>query len=90
MTPALRERGLIKQMEEEVATAGLGEWFNGNLEDIPESWSGPNSDTSETQDCMRVTNLMTIRGCYLPLLVSGLKDPSITYKLIPLEGFTLT
>ena len=25
MTPALRERGLIKQMEEEVATAGLGE-----------------------------------------------------------------
>ena len=28
-TPALRERGLIEQMEEEVVEAGLRGWFNG-------------------------------------------------------------
>ena len=28
-TPALRERGLVEQMEEEVREAGLGGWFNG-------------------------------------------------------------
>ena len=45
-----REEGLIAQMEREAAEAGLGGWFNGNLEDVPESWSGANSDTSASQD----------------------------------------
>ena len=43
-SPMLREEGLITQMEREVTEAGLGGWFNGNPEDVPESWSGPNSD----------------------------------------------
>ena len=50
LTPAPRERGLIKQMEEEVKEAGLGGWFNRMDQGLPESWSGPNSDTSESQD----------------------------------------
>ena len=45
-TPALRERGLIEQMEEEAREASLGGWFNreeqGNA--FVESWSGPNSN----------------------------------------------
>ena len=45
-----REEGLIAQMEREAEEAGLGGWFNGNPEDIPESWSGANSDTSANQD----------------------------------------
>ena len=45
-----REEGLIAQMEREVAEAGLGGWFNGNPEDVLESWSGSNSDTSASQD----------------------------------------
>ena len=28
LTPALRERGLIKEMEEEAREAGLGGWYN--------------------------------------------------------------
>ena len=40
----LREEGLIVQMEREAVEAGLGGWFNGNPEDVPESWSGSNSD----------------------------------------------
>ena len=31
-----REVGLIKQMEREAMEAGLGGWFNGNLEDVGE------------------------------------------------------
>ena len=46
----LREEGLITQMEREAAEAGLGGWFNRNLEDIPESWSGSNSGASASQD----------------------------------------
>ena len=45
-----REEGLIAQMEREAAEAGLGGWFNGNPEDISESWSGSNSDASASQD----------------------------------------
>ena len=45
-----REEGLIAQMEREVAEAGLGGWFNGNPEDVLESWSGSNSDTLASQD----------------------------------------
>ena len=49
-SPMLREEGLIAQMEREAEEAGLGGWFNGNLEDVPESWSGANSDMSASQD----------------------------------------
>ena len=45
-----REEGLIAQMEREAAEAGLGGWFNGNPEDVPESWSGANSDALASQD----------------------------------------
>ena len=49
-SPMLRETGLIVEMEREVTEAGAGGWFNGNPEDIPESWSGANSDASASQD----------------------------------------
>ena len=42
--------GLIAAMERDVEEAGLGGWFNGNPEDILESWSGANSDVSSGQD----------------------------------------
>ena len=45
-----RETGLIAEMEREAEEAGLGGWFNGNPEDVPESWSGANSDASASQD----------------------------------------
>ena len=45
-----RETGLIEEMEREAEEAGLGGWFNGNPEDVPESWSGANSDVSASQD----------------------------------------
>ena len=62
----LREEGLIAQMEREVEEAGLGGWFNRNLEDVPESWSGANSNTSASQDQVEVTLLTTIGGQTLP------------------------
>ena len=40
MPPTL---GLIASMERDAEEAGLGGWFNGNPEDVPESWSGDNS-----------------------------------------------
>ena len=49
-SPMPREDGLITQMEREVTEAGLGGWFNGNPEDVPESWSGANSEASASQD----------------------------------------
>ena len=64
-----REEGLIAQMEREAMEAGLGGWFNGNLEDVPESWSGANSNTSASQDRVRATLLTTIGGRTLPDLV---------------------
>ena len=45
-----REGGLIMEMEREAMEAGLGGWYNRNLEDIPESWSGSNSIVSASQD----------------------------------------
>ena len=66
-TPALRERGLIKQMEEEAATMGLGGWFNREDQNrLLESWSGPNSNMSESQDQVRTMVLTTIREQTLP------------------------
>ena len=65
-SPILREEGLIAQMEREVMEAGLGGWFNGNLEDVPESWSGANSNVSASQDRVGTTLLTTIGGRTLP------------------------
>ena len=58
--------GLIMLMERDAEEAGLGGWFNGNLEDVPESWSGANSDASASQDRVGTTLLTTIGGRTLP------------------------
>ena len=65
-SPMPRETGLIAEMEREVEEAGLGGWFNGNPEDVPESWSGANSDASASQDRVGTTLLTTIGGRTLP------------------------
>ena len=39
-SPMLREEGLIAQMEREAMEAGLGGWFNGNLEDVQSRRAG--------------------------------------------------
>ena len=62
----LREVGLIEEMEREAMEAGAGGWFNGNPEDVPESWSGANSDASASQDRVGTTLLTTIGGRTLP------------------------
>ena len=49
-SPMLPTSGLIASMERDAEEAGLGGWFNGNPEDVPESWSGANSDASASQD----------------------------------------
>ena len=49
-SPMPQEGGLIAEMEREATEAGLGGWFNGNPEDVLESWSGANSDGSASQD----------------------------------------
>ena len=49
-SPMPRETRLIEEMEREAMEAGLGGWFNRNPEDVPESWSGANSDVSASQD----------------------------------------
>ena len=61
-----RETGLIAEMEREAMEAGVGGWFNGNPEDIPESWSGSNSVASASQDRVGTTLLTTIGGQTLP------------------------
>ena len=59
-TPAPREERLIKQMEES-AEMGFGGWFNREDQSgLPESWCGPNSDTSASQDWVRMTVLTSI------------------------------
>ena len=58
--------GLIALMERDAEEAGLGGWFNGNPEDVPESWSGSNSDASASQDRVGTTLLTTIGGRTLP------------------------
>ena len=52
--------GLIASMERDAEEAGLGGWFNGNPEDVPESWSGSNSGASASQDRVGTTLLTTI------------------------------
>ena len=49
-SPMPPTQGLIVSMERDVEEAGLGGWFNGNPEDVPESWSGSNSSMSASQD----------------------------------------
>ena len=53
-SPMPWEGGLITEMEREAIKAGLGGWFNGNLEEVPESWSGSNSGASSSQDPVRI------------------------------------
>ena len=65
-SPMPRETGLIEEMEREAEEAGLGGWYNGNPEDVPESWSGANSDASASQDQVGTTLLTTIGGRTLP------------------------
>ena len=61
-SPMLPAGGLIVEMEREVMEAGLGGWFNGNPEDIPESWSGSNSGALASQDRVGTALLTTIGG----------------------------
>ena len=68
-SPMLPTSGLIVAMERDAEEAGLGGWFNGNPEDVPESWSGSNSDALSSQDWVGVTLLTTIGGRTLPNLV---------------------
>ena len=65
-SPMPRETGLIAEMEREAEEAGAGGWFNGNPEDVPESWSGANSDALASQDRVGTTLLTTIGGQTLP------------------------
>ena len=65
-SPMLRETGLISEMEREAEEAGTGGWFNGNPEDVLESWSGANSNASASQDRVGTTLLTTIGGRTLP------------------------
>ena len=58
--------GLIASMERDAEEAGLGGWFNGNPEEVPESWSGANSDALASQDRVGMTLLTTIGGRTLP------------------------
>ena len=88
VTLAPREQGLIKQMEE-AWEAGLGGWFNRNPAEgvFAESWSGPNSNASATQDCVWTTLLTTIGERTLP---NPVRFPDLVVQdrvLIPLmEG----
>ena len=65
-SPMPPTNGLIVEMEREATEAGLGGWFNRNLEDVPESWSGPNSEVLASQDQVGMTLLTTIGGRTLP------------------------
>ena len=86
-SPMLPMSGLITLMEREAEEAGLGGWFNGNLEDVPESWSGANSDTLASQDQVRTTLLTTIGSRTLPNPVRVPDNMVHPAMLIPLmEG----
>ena len=77
--------GLIASMERDAEEAGLGGWFNGNLEDVPESWSGANSDASASQDRVGTTLLTTIGGRTLPNPVrvpDNITHPSVLTSLM--------
>ena len=61
-SPMPRETGLIAEMEREAMEAGAGGWYNSNPEEVPESWSGANSNASASQDRVGTTLLTTIGG----------------------------
>ena len=65
-SPMLPTSGLIASMERDAEEAGLGGWFNGDPEDVPESWSGSNSSASASQDRVGTTLLTTIGSQTLP------------------------
>ena len=65
-SPMLPTQGLIAQIEREVEEVGLGGWYNGNLEDVLESWSGSNSGALTSQDRVGMTLLTTIGSRTLP------------------------
>ena len=84
-SPILPTNGLIVEMEREATEAGLGGWFNGNPEDVPESWSGANSDVSASQDRVWTTLLTTIGGRTLPNPVrvpDNLTQPAVLRDLM--------
>ena len=84
-SPMPRETRLIAEMEREAEEAGAGGWFNGNPEDVPESWSGANSDASASQDRVGMTLLTTIGGRTLPNLVrvpDNMVHPAILTSLM--------
>ena len=86
-SPMPREEGLIAQMEREAEEAGLGGWFNRNPEDVPESWSGANSNALASQDRVWMTLLTTIGGQTLPNPVRVPNNVVHPAVLIPLmEG----
>ena len=82
--------GLIASMERDAEEAGLGGWFNGNPEDIPESWSGSNSGALASQDRVGTTLLTTIGGRTLPNLVrvpDNVVHPAVlTVRVLPLPN----
>ena len=65
-SPMSPTEGLIALMERDAEEAGLGGWFNGNPEEVLESWSGSNSGASASQDRVRTTLLTTIGSRTLP------------------------
>ena len=84
-SPMPPTNGLIVEMEREATEAGLGGWFNGNLEDVPESWSGPNSEVLASQDQVGMTLLTTIGGRTLPNPVrvpNNITHPTILTSLM--------
>ena len=84
-SPMLPTLGLIASMERDAEEAGLGGWFNGNPEDVPESWSGANSDASASQDQVGTTLLTTIGGRTLPNPVrvpDNLAHPAVLTSLM--------
>ena len=77
--------GLIASMERDAEEVGLGRWFNGNPEDVPESWSGSNSGASASQDRVGTTLLTTIGGRTLPNPVrvpNNLTHPAVLTSLM--------
>ena len=84
-SPMPQEGGQTTEMEREAMEAGAGEWFNRNPEDIPESWSGANSDASASQDQVGMTLLTTIGGQTLPNPVrvsNNIVHPTILISLM--------
>ena len=84
-SPMLPTLSLIASMERDAEEAGLGGWFNGNPEDVLESWSGANSDVSASQDRVGTTLLTTIGGRTLPNLVrvpNNLVHPAVLTSLM--------